>query len=64
VTGRILIIMLTSLSGNEDMVRGLELGADDYATKPFRRSKLTARAHAVLRSGQRPLHEKFTDTDR
>jgi two-component system KDP operon response regulator KdpE len=43
------IIMLTALSREQDMVRGLELGADDYITKPFRVSELRARIKAVLR---------------
>ena len=43
------IIMLTAKSENEDVVRGLELGADDYVTKPFSREVLLARIHAVLR---------------
>ncbi len=43
------IIMLTAKSEDEDVVRGLELGADDYVTKPFSREVLLARIHAVLR---------------
>ena len=43
------IIMLTAKGENEDVVRGLELGADDYVTKPFSREVLLARIHAVLR---------------
>ena len=43
------IVMLTARSENEDIVRGLELGADDYVTKPFSREVLLARIHAVLR---------------
>ena len=43
------IVMLTAKSENEDVVRGLELGADDYVTKPFSREVLLARIHAVLR---------------
>lgn len=54
------IIMLTALSRNQDIVHGLELGADDYVTKPFHRPELLARVHAVLRRGQSPLHEELT----
>ena len=47
VDGR--IIILTAKSEDSDVVRGLELGADDYVTKPFSREVLLARIHAVLR---------------
>jgi len=43
------ILMLTAKSEDEDVVRGLELGADDYVCKPFSREVLLARIHAVLR---------------
>ena len=43
------IIMLTAKSEDADIVRGLELGADDYVTKPFSRTVLLARVAAVLR---------------
>ena len=43
------IIMLTARSEEQDIVRGLELGADDYVTKPFSREVLLARIRAVLR---------------
>ena len=43
--------MLTARTQNEDVVRGLECGADDYVTKPFDRKVLIARMHAVLRRG-------------
>jgi DNA-binding response OmpR family regulator len=43
------IIMLTARSGESDRVSGLELGADDYVTKPFSLRELTARVRAVLR---------------
>lgn len=45
------IIMLTARTQNEDIVRGLECGADDYVTKPFDRKVLMARIKAVLRRG-------------
>lgn len=45
------IIMLTARTQNEDVVRGLEAGADDYVTKPFDRKVLLARVRAVLRRG-------------
>ena len=43
------IIMLTARSSESDRVAGLELGADDYVTKPFSLRELTARVRAVLR---------------
>ena len=43
------IILLTVRGEEDDIVRGLELGADDYITKPFSPRQLVARAHAVLR---------------
>lgn len=43
------IIMLTAKTSEDDIVRGLELGADDYVTKPFSKTVLLARVRAVLR---------------
>jgi two-component system, OmpR family, alkaline phosphatase synthesis response regulator PhoP len=43
------IIMLTARTTEDDRVTGLELGADDYVTKPFSLRELTARVRAVLR---------------
>ncbi len=43
------IILLTAKAMEADKVRGLELGADDYVTKPFSHKELIARADAVLR---------------
>ena len=43
------IIMLTAKGQEEDIIRGLELGADDYVTKPFSIRELLARAQAFLR---------------
>ena len=43
------IIMLTAKGHEEDIIRGLELGADDYVTKPFSIRELLARAKAFLR---------------
>lgn len=46
------IIMLTARSSTVDVVVGLELGADDYVSKPFQPAELVARVRAVLRRGQ------------
>ena len=43
------VIMLTAKGGESDKVAGLELGADDYVTKPFSVKELVARIHAILR---------------
>ena len=43
------IVMLTAKGREEDIVRGLNLGADDYVTKPFRVAELIARVQAFLR---------------
>jgi two-component system KDP operon response regulator KdpE len=48
------IILLTAKDHDEDKVRGLELGADDYLVKPFNPEELSARVRAVLRRGFRP----------
>jgi len=48
-TKEIPIIMLTARGEEEDVVRGLELGADDYVTKPFSIKVLLARVQTVLR---------------
>jgi DNA-binding response OmpR family regulator len=44
-----LIIMLTAKSGDEDVINGLRLGADDYVAKPFSVTQLVLRVQAVLR---------------
>ena len=49
------IIMLTARGEEEDRVRGLDTGADDYLTKPFSMSELTARIRAVLRRARPAL---------
>ena len=46
------IIMLTALGGVDDMVRGFELGADDYIAKPFAFKEVQARIRAILRRNQ------------
>ena len=52
LTKNIPVIMLTAKGDETDRVVGLELGADDYVTKPFALAELLARVHAVLRRAQ------------
>jgi len=47
------IIILSSLESDEDVVRGLDAGADDYIIKPYSKAVLLARVRAALRRGQK-----------
>ena len=64
------IILLTARLEETDKVLGLELGADDYVTKPFGMRELLARIHAVLRRAEKPsapveiLRGGFIELDR
>jgi len=59
------IIMLTAKTHEAEKIFGLELGADDYITKPFSPRELRARIHAVLRrvSGESPATYQFGDCE-
>ncbi len=63
-TASIPVLMLTAKSEDSDVVTGLELGADDYLTKPFSPRVLVARIRAILRrrveSGQAPAGTSVT----
>jgi DNA-binding response OmpR family regulator len=54
------IIFLTAKTSEADRVMGLELGADDYISKPFSPRELVARVRAVLRRFERPLAPSLT----
>lgn len=53
------ILVLTARDGMADIVRGLDLGADDYLTKPFQLEILLARVRAMGRRGQVPLLDQL-----
>jgi two-component system phosphate regulon response regulator PhoB len=56
-TAAVPVIILTARASEGDRVAGLELGADDYVTKPFSLRELVARVRVVLRRGQVPMEE-------
>ena len=57
------VVLLTAKGADEDKVRGLELGADDYLAKPFSPDELSARVRAVLRRSVRgPEGERIVRT--
>ena len=56
-TAGVPVIMLTARIGEDDRVRGLDLGADDYITKPFSPKEALARVRAVLRRSERAATE-------
>lgn len=60
---RVPIIMLTAKTQEEDVLNGLNIGADDYVTKPFSVKQLYARMEAILRrttDDLKPLAQKFS----
>jgi len=57
------VIMLTARDEEVDKVVGLELGADDYVTKPFSVRELSARAKAVLRRGREISKDESQETE-
>jgi DNA-binding response OmpR family regulator len=57
------VLVLTARSRVEDRVKGLDLGADDYLTKPFSFSELSARVRALLRRGSRPAESVLRAED-
>ena len=64
-SSKVPIIMLTAKGELEDKVSGLEMGADDYITKPFEMKEVLARVHAVLRRfGEEDQVEKKLSFDK
>jgi two-component system, OmpR family, copper resistance phosphate regulon response regulator CusR len=60
---RIPIIMLTAKTTLEDKIAGLDMGADDYLTKPFAFMELRSRVHALIRRNSRDLSTQLTIAD-
>ena len=56
--GDLPVLMLTARDGEIDRVLGLEMGADDYVTKPFSPRELVARVRAILRRAEAPVRER------
>jgi DNA-binding response OmpR family regulator len=56
--GDVPILMVTARSSESDKLLGLEIGADDYVTKPFSTAELTARVRALLRRSSGTLRER------
>lgn len=54
------VLMLTSLDGSEDVIQGLDAGADDYLTKPFQPGVLAARVRALIRRGGSQAPSRIT----
>jgi two-component system response regulator ResD len=63
-TGSTPILMLTARRTEDDRVRGLDLGADDYVTKPFSPRELVSRVRAILRRASGPLTATAEDAGR
>jgi two-component system phosphate regulon response regulator PhoB len=63
LTREIPIIMLTARAEEEDKIRGLEVGADDYITKPFSPREMIARIKAVLRRGNPSTEEEVLEAN-
>ncbi|MBC8350829.1 MAG: response regulator transcription factor [Planctomycetes bacterium] len=57
------IVMLTAKGQEDDIIRGLELGADDYVTKPFSIRELAARVKSLLRRKEPDTLVRFGDCD-
>lgn len=56
------ILMLTAKVDERDRIHGLEVGADDYVTKPFSPRELVLRVNAILRRGRTPIATSHADS--
>jgi DNA-binding response OmpR family regulator len=61
--GPVSVIMLTARTSEQDRILGLELGADDYVTKPFSPRELALRVRSVLRRADRPSVRRIEADD-
>ena len=61
-TSRLPILMLTAKAGEADKVVGLEMGADDYLSKPFSPREMVARVRAILRRSESPPQPRRIST--
>jgi DNA-binding response OmpR family regulator len=59
----VIIVLLTARGGEMDRIIGLDIGADDYITKPFSLGELLARLRAILRRGQREVNVQLKSGD-
>jgi DNA-binding response OmpR family regulator len=57
------VLILTARDGEDDIIRGLDLGADDYLTKPFSFAELVARLQSITRKPQQDLNHAFQAGD-
>ena len=64
LTKNVPVIMLTAKTNEDNIVQGLEVGADDYITKPFSPRALIARINAVLRRAEPALPQEPIEVDR
>ena len=60
---RLPVLMLTARGDEADRVVGLEMGADDYVTKPFHKDELVARIHAIVRRSKGHAHSVINTGD-
>ena len=63
VTAHVPIIFITALEGEDSLVRGLNIGADDYMVKPLSVREVKARIKAVLRRSAKPEGEQVAKQD-
>ncbi|TNE79666.1 MAG: phosphate regulon transcriptional regulatory protein PhoB [Gammaproteobacteria bacterium] len=64
LTKNVPVIMLTAKANEDNIVQGLEVGADDYITKPFSPRALVARINAVLRRAEPQLPQEPIEVDK
>lgn len=57
------VLMLTARDGEDDIIRGLDLGADDYMTKPFSFAELVARLHSITRARREEADGRIAESD-